>query len=99
MRPGRSKTSRQKLVGAREDGAGFGGFSTMNASAQAGGVATAQDRIGIEGDAAHGGARLFLDGGLALVVSTPIGEGKAGLDGLLEFVVSPGFVGIDAAEG
>src|SRR6516165_7080511 len=87
------------LVSTREDGAGFGGFAAMNASAGARGAVMAQDRIWIERDAAHGCARFFLDGRLALAASTPMSEGKAGLDGLLEFVVALGFAGVRAAEG
>ena len=88
----------RQLVSARKDGASRGGLTAMNADARAGGVALAQDRIRIERDAAHGCSRFLLDGGFALVVSTPISEGKPGLDGLLEFVVSTGLVGIAAAE-
>jgi len=88
----------QQLVSSRKDGASRGGLTAMNAVARAAGIAMAQDRIRIEGDTAHGCSRFLLDGGFAFVVSTPISEGKSGLDGLLEFVVGTGLVGIGAAE-
>src|SRR6516162_4933520 len=90
---------RRQLVSARKDGASRGGRTAMNADARASGVAMAQDGIRVERDAAHGCSRFFLNGGFAVVVSTPISEGKPGLDGLLEFVVGTGFVSIRAAEG
>src|SRR6516164_4569607 len=89
----------RQLVGTCEDGAGLGGLLAMNASASAWRAAVAQDRIWIEGNAAHGCARLFLDDGFAPAASTPISEGKAELDSLLKFVVGLGFVGVRAAEG
>src|SRR3974377_1654915 len=89
---------RRQLVSARKDGASRGGLAAMNADARAGGAAMPQDRIRVERDAAHGCSRFFLNCGFAFVVSTPISEGKPGLDGLLEFVVGTRFVSVRAAE-
>src|SRR3974377_515703 len=89
----------QASVGAREDGSSLGGLAAMNASARTAGAAMSQDRVRVQGDAAHGRARLLLDGGFALPVAAPIGEGEARLDGLPEVVIRLGFVRVRAAEG
>src|SRR5713226_9046019 len=66
-------------IGARKDRALRRGLAAVDADAGATGL--------FQRDAAHGGARLFLDFGFALRVPAPRGKGETGLDRLFQVVV------------
>src|SRR6266852_4017748 len=85
-------------VGAPEDGAVLRRFAAMDACAAATSGVRSQHVRRVDGNATHGGAGLFLDGGFAIPASAPIGKSKAGLDGFLELVVGIGLVRIRTAK-
>ena len=60
------------LVGAGENGAFCGRLGARDAAPRYAFL--------LEGDAAHGGAGLFLDFGFAVATAAPGGQGKAGFD-------------------
>src|SRR6267378_716947 len=78
------------LVGPGEDGAFRRRLAAVNAS-------SGPTRL-LQGDAAHGGASLFLDFGFALRASAPEGESEPILDGLFQVFVRFRIVGVALAK-
>src|ERR1700690_3083775 len=80
------------LVGAGEDGALPRRLAAMDANAAAAARASAENLGGIQRNAAHGRASLFLDFFFAIAAAAPGGIGEASLHGLLEVIVVRGRV-------
>src|SRR5208283_4373908 len=85
-------------VRARKNGPMIRGFAAVNAGAARVSRPMSQDRVGVQRDAAHGGARLFFDAGLAIAAAAPVGKNESGFHGLFELVVILCFVSVGAAE-